>query len=70
MKVILEFTDDERQQAEDAFHGTSYKVALVTIREKIRGTLKWAQLTKEQQDAWEEIRKDFYEITSHLDLES
>ena len=70
MKVILEFNEDERQQAEDAFRGTSYKVALYSIRELIHRTLKWREMSDEERLAWEAIRKDFYEITSSLDLDS
>lgn len=69
MKVILEFTDEERSQAEDAFRGTEYKIALITLRENIRRSIKWKEMSTEEHKAWEEINKIFYEITADLSLE-
>lgn len=69
MKVVFEFTDEERSQAEDAFRGTEYKIALHQTRELIRGTLKYQQLTKPQRDVVSELQKQFNEIISDLPLD-
>jgi hypothetical protein len=69
MKVVFEFTDEERSQAEDAFRGTEYKIALHQTRELIRGTLKYQQLTKPQREIILEFQKQFQEVVSDLPLD-
>jgi hypothetical protein len=69
MKVVFEFTDEERSQAEDAFRGTEYKIALYQTRELIQGTLKYQRLTKPQRDIVIELQKQFHGIISDLSLD-
>ena len=69
MKVVFEFTDEERTQAEDAFRGTEYRVALYRTRELLRNTLKYNELTKAQRATVMDIQKQFTELTSDLPLD-
>lgn len=69
MKVVFEFTDEERSQAEDAFRGTEYRLALYKTRELLRNTLKFAELNKTQRATIIDIQKQFLEITSDLSLD-
>ena len=69
MKVVFEFTDEERSQAEDAFRGTEYRVALHQIRELIRGTIKYQHFTQPQREVVLELQKQFHEIVSDLPLD-
>ena len=69
MKVVLEFTDEERWQAEDAFHGSNYKAALIQTRELLRGTIKYKQLSEETEDAMLNLQKEFFEIIGDLPLD-
>ena len=69
MKVVFEFTDEERSQAEDAFRGTEYKIALHQTRELIQGMLKYQRLTKPQREIILEFQKQFQEVVSDLPLD-
>lgn len=69
MKVVLEFTDEEREHAEAAFNGWQYKAALIQVKELLRGTLKYKQMTEEQEDALLKFQSEFFEIIGDLNLE-
>lgn len=69
MKVIFEFTDEERSQAEDAFRGTEYRAALCKIKWLLHNKLKFVELNKTQRATIMDIQKQFLEITSDLSLD-
>ena len=66
MKIVLEFTDEERQLAEHAFKGIQYYAALCTIREHLRSKLKHGNLTETQYDVVSDIQVFLREVTEGL----
>ena len=69
MKVVLEFTDEERTQAEYAFYGADYRAALYRTKWILINTLKYGELTKAQRATVMDIQKQFTELTSDLPLD-
>lgn len=65
-KIVLEFTDEERQLAEHAFKGMEYYAALCDIREHIRNKLKHGKLTEAQYDAVSDVQVFFRDATEGL----
>ena len=69
MKVVFEFTDEERSQAEDAFRGTEYRAALCKIKWLLHNKLKFGELNKTQRATVVELQQQFLEITSDLSID-
>ena len=69
MKVVFEFTDEERSQAEDAFRGTEYRAALYRTKFLFEDKIKKGSLTTAQRTAVMSVYKLFLEITADLPLE-
>jgi anti-sigma factor ChrR (cupin superfamily) len=65
-KIVLEFTDEERQLAEHAFKGMEYYAALCDIREELRGRLKHGSLNESQYDVVSDIQVFFRDATEGL----
>jgi len=65
-KIVLEFTDEERQLAEHAFKGMEYYAALCDIREHLRNKLKHGKLTDSQYDVITDIQVFFRDATEGL----
>jgi len=65
-KIVLEFTDEERQLAEHAFKGMEYYAALCDIREHLRSKLKYGNLTESQYDVITDIQVFFRDTTEGL----
>jgi hypothetical protein len=63
MKVNLEF--DDLEDAMPHIHGSNYYCALWDIKESLRNTLKYAELTDCQHDVYEELERKFYDILEH-----
>jgi hypothetical protein len=51
VKLILEFTEDEREAFEVAYRGWQYRAALTDVREFIRQKLKYSELNPTQTHA-------------------
>lgn len=66
MKIILEFTDDEAQQAEQAYRGPQYASAIEDFREFLRSERKYGNHNESGQEAIEKIESTFYEIFQGL----
>jgi hypothetical protein len=66
VKIVLEFTDEERQLAEHAFKGIEYYSALHDIREHLRSKLKYGNLTETQYDVVSDIQVFLREVTEGL----
>ena len=66
MKIVLEFTDEERQLAEHAFKGTQYYAALCDIREHLRSKLKYGNLTETQYDVLSDVQVFLRDATEGL----
>jgi hypothetical protein len=65
-KIVLEFTDEERQLAEHAFKGMEYYAALCDIREELRNKLKHGGLNESQYDVVSDIQVFFRDATEGL----
>ena len=66
MKIVLEFTDEERQLAEHAFKGIEYYSALHDIREHLRSKLKYGNLTESQYDVLSDVQVCLRDVTEGL----
>lgn len=66
MKIVLEFTDEERQEAEHAFKGIQYYTALCSIREHLRSKLKYGTLTESQYDVLSDVQVFLRDVTDGL----
>lgn len=68
VKLILEFTEEEREAFEMAYRGPQYRTALTDIREFLRQKLKYADLNPAQTEAYEAVQRALFEATEGLDL--
>jgi hypothetical protein len=68
VKLILEFTEEEREAFEVAYRGWQYRAALTDVREFLRQKLKYAELNPAQTDAYEAVQRMLFEATEGLDL--
>ena len=68
VKLILEFTEEERQQFEMAYRGVQYYSALTQIREHLRQKLKYGDLSETEAATYEKLQGFFFEVTDGLDL--
>jgi hypothetical protein len=68
VKLILEFTEDEREAFEMAYRGWQYRAALADVREFIRQKLKYSELNSAQTDAYEAVQRVLFNATEGLDL--
>ena len=68
MKLILEFTEEEREAFEVAYRGWQYRAALTDVREFIRQKLKYSELNPAQTHAYESVQKALFNATEGLDL--
>ena len=66
MKIVLEFTDEERQLAEHAFKGVEYYAALHDVREHLRSKLKYGNLTESQYDVLSDVQVCLRDVTEGL----
>ena len=66
MKITLEFTDDEQEEAEHAFKGMQYYAALHDIREHLRSKLKHGALNESQYDVVTDIQIFLRDATEGL----
>ena len=68
VKLILEFTEEEREAFEVAYRGWQYRAALTDVREFIRQKLKYSELNPAQTHAYEAVQRALFEATEELDL--
>ena len=68
VKLILEFTEEEREAFEMAYRGPQYHAALTEVREFLRQKLKYSELNSAQTDAYEAVQRALFEATEGLDL--
>ena len=66
MKIILEFSHEEALQAEQAYRGPEYAIAVEDFRSSLRSKIKHRELSPEALAIAEEISADFYEIFGGL----
>lgn len=64
MKIILEFNDDEVKQAEQAYRGADYAMAVEDFRNLLRDKIKYSDLTEEESKVYAHIWDSFH-ITFH-----
>ena len=60
MKIILEFNDDEIKQAEQAYRGADYAMAIEDFRNLLREKIKYSDLTEEQAKVYAHIWDMFH----------
>jgi hypothetical protein len=68
VKLVLEFTEEEREAFEMAYRGPQYCAALTEVREFIRQKLKYSELNPTQTDAYEAVQRVLFNATEGLDL--
>jgi hypothetical protein len=68
VKLVLEFTEEEREAFEMAYRGPQYRAALTEVREFIRQKLKYSELNPTQTDAYEAVQRVLFNATEGLDL--
>ena len=69
-KSTLEFNlPDEASEFYSAVHGGEYRSALWDLDNLLRGWLKHGHEFKDADEVLETVRKELYELTSHLDIE-
>lgn len=68
VKLVLEFTEEEREAFEMAYRGPQYHAALTEVREFLRQKLKYSELNSAQTDAYEAVQRALFEATEGLDL--
>lgn len=68
VKLVLEFTEEEREAFEMAYRGPQYHAALTEVREFLRQKLKYSELNSAQTDAYEAVQRVLFEATEGLDL--
>jgi hypothetical protein len=66
VKIILEFNDDEIKQAEQAYHGPEYAMAVEDFRNFLRNTFKHREMSDEARKMAEEINDEFFQIFGEL----
>jgi len=66
VKIILEFNDDEKNLAEQAYRGPQYAMAVENFREFLRLTRKHGGHGEEAQIVVEEIERSFHETFQGL----
>lgn len=66
MKIILEFTDDEARQAEQAYRGPQYASAIEDFREFLRSERKYGNHNEAEQEVVQKIESAFYETFQGL----
>jgi hypothetical protein len=66
MKIVLEFTNEERQLAEYALKSMEYYAALCDMREYLRNKLTHDNLTESQYDLVTDIQVFFRDTTEGL----
>jgi hypothetical protein len=59
MKIILEFGDEETQEAELACKGTKFSAAAETFRNSLRTRIKYGQHSEEVHKVIKDIYDDF-----------
>jgi hypothetical protein len=69
MKVIIEFDgNEEKDELRECLDGWKWKMVALYLDEELRNELKYAELTKEQYNAYETIRKELNELISEYNL--
>lgn len=68
VKLILEFTEEEREAFEMAYRGPEYRAALSEVKNFLRQKLKYSELNPAQTDAYEAVQRVLFDVTGELDL--
>lgn len=66
MKIILEFNDDETQQAEQSYRGPQYALAVGDFREYLRQKRKYGDYDPTTRKEVEEIEQAFHDTFEGL----
>lgn len=66
MKIILEFTHEEAQQAEQSYRGPEYALAAEEFRSHLRNKVKYGELPEPVQKEMESLYQDFHNIFDGL----
>lgn len=60
MKIILEFSDDEVQRADQAFHGPEYAAAAEDFRNSLRNIIKHEEYSEETGKFLTIVQQEFF----------
>ena len=61
-KTIIEFNEEEQEDAQIAFNGWRYHHVIWELQQFIRGEMKHGDLNEDRYYAFEQIRKKLYEL--------
>lgn len=62
MKIALEFSDEERQEAQTALDALDWRFVVEGVDEWLRSQTKYQELSKDAFAAFESARKKLYEL--------
>jgi hypothetical protein len=69
MKVTIEFDGtEEKEELQECLDAWKWKMVAWDLNEELRRKLKYAELTEEQYDAYETMRKRLNELISNYNL--
>lgn len=69
MKVTVEFDgNEEKDELRECLDGWLWKMVAWDLNEELRRKLKYSELTEEQYDAYETMRKRLNELISNYNL--
>jgi hypothetical protein len=69
MKVTIEFDgNEEKNELQECLDGWLWKMVAWDLNEELRRKLKYAELTEEQYNAYETMRKELNELISNYNL--
>jgi hypothetical protein len=66
MKIILEFNDDEKQLAEQAYRGSEYAMAAEDFRTYLRNVIKHEEYSEETGKYLTNVQQAFYDLFEGL----
>jgi hypothetical protein len=69
MKITLEFTDEERNEARTAMDASAWRGAMQELDEWLRSKLKYAETTKDAHKAFDETRQELHALLAGHGLE-
>jgi hypothetical protein len=62
-KILLEFSEDEVEEAQTAIHAGSYKAALWDLDQWLRRMLKYEELSESEQLVYTSVRAKLHEVS-------
>lgn len=62
-KILIEFSEDELEEAQTAMHAGSYKAALWDLDQWLRSILKYQEVSEEASKVYAEVRAKLHDLS-------